>query len=101
MDSGAQARMRPIIEGVLKLYGMTRQEMVTESKRRGPVEARSACCWLARRLKIAVTITEMANMLGVKSHGSVRQGIERIENLRQRDRWLREGTDALLAELSA
>lgn len=101
VDSGVQARMRPIVDAVLKLYGITHEELLKDGKHRGAVEARSTCCWLARRLAVAVTLAEMATVVGVKTHGAVRQCELRIEKLRVRDRWLRENTDALLMELSA
>jgi len=102
IDLGVVARMRPIIDGVLKLYGFSRETLL-EGTTRGPIEARSSCCWLARQLELPITFDEIAASLSWverrRGRTMVQQGLARIRERRPKDKWLREGLDALLTEL--
>ena len=100
LDHGVDGRLRPIVDKVLELYGITR-EVLTEGSGRGPVEARSTYSWLAVQLGVNVTIEEIAKYVGASTKSLVVQGVERVEKLRLTDKWLRESTDRLLAELRA
>lgn len=96
--------MRPIIDAVLKRYGLTRELLVTTTAVRdvrASVEARSMCCWLARQIKLPITDQEIAAILGSSARSTVVQGVRRINALRDRDRVIREQTDALVVELGA
>lgn len=100
LDHAVDGRLRPIVDKVLELYGITR-EVLELGSGRGPVEARSTYCWLTLQLGLNVTMQEIAEYIGGSTKTLVVQGVERIEKLRQTDKWLRESTDRILAELRA
>ena len=94
-------RMSPIIEAVLKLYSIKHEALVQPGKSvRAITEARDVCCWLAKELKLPLTDDEIAASLN-KGGSVTKVAVRRTNKLRLRDRWLRESTDQLLAELSA
>ena len=92
--------MVPVIRAVAREFGLTETAVVTGGKLPTPVLARMVCYWLARRLRLRLTDTEIYRALGRK-RAVVQRSVDGIEKLRESDAWLRGITDRLLAELSA
>jgi chromosomal replication initiation ATPase DnaA len=96
-----QGRMQPIIDAVLRCYQLERQALDKPGRAiRAVTEARWVCCWLAQQLDIPLSSREIAAAFG-QGQTLWRTAIRQITKRRRQDTWLRENTDALLAELRA
>jgi hypothetical protein len=58
------------------------------------------CYWLARRLQLRLTDTEIYRALGRK-RVIIQRNVDQIDELRETDEWLKNTTDRLLRELQA
>lgn len=94
-------RMGPIIEAVLRRYQLEREALDKPGRAiKAICEARWVCYWAARELELPLSDTEIA-VVFQQGPTAARLGRLRITAQRKRDAWLRENTDALLAELRA
>ncbi len=92
--------MAPVIRAVAREFGLTEAVVVTGGKLPTPVLARMVCYWLARKLRLRLTDTEIYRALGRK-RVVIQRSVDEIDKRRGDDVWLREVTDRLLVELSA
>lgn len=92
--------MTPIIQAVLKRYGVQREALDAPGRStRGVSEARAICCWIAKDLTSLTDIEIGAHFK--KTRSFVPLAVRRIDRQRRKDKWLRDNTDQLLAELRA
>jgi len=98
-DLPAYGLLKPIFDKVCEQYRMTFVGLL-DGRTPLPLEARQVCCWLANKLQLRLTYTEIADVLG-RSRNTAERAVEAIERQRVEDAWLREVTDRLLAELRA
>lgn len=91
-------QMLPIFNRVGAVYKMPLSAMLSSTKSPTPVEARSVCCWLAKKLRLRLTTNELAQVLR-KHYNAVKRAAPRIEERRGTDPQLKAITDKLLADL--
>lgn len=91
--------MRPIIEGVFRLYGIKRSAADVREWSRDEVQVRRACCWAARQLLPAARQREIARVLGISVLSTVTYDVAAFEKLREEDGVLRRHVDQLIEAL--
>ncbi len=92
--------MMPIILAVTREYKLTEEVLVQPGQSPTPLQARRVCAWLAEQLGVRLSPGEVGRALG-RDRYAVFRGRALIAQHREKDSWLREMTDRLLAELSA
>jgi len=92
--------MEPVVVAVAQAFGITVAVLIAGDKRPPGPRARKVCCWLAKRLELRLTDTEIYRCLGVK-RVYVPSLVVEIDTQRKYDPWLCSMTDRLLEELGA
>ena len=92
--------MEPLVIAVAREFGIAPQVIIDSTMLPTPRQARQVCYWLARRLELRLTDTEIYRALGRKQ-GLVQRGVDQVNEQRETDEWLKNTTDRLLAELQS
>lgn len=88
------------IAAAAAVYGVSRGDVLSDTRASTPVRARFAAIWLASRM-VALNNSALGRVLGDRDHATIIHGLRRAEEMRADDPGFRVDTDAMLGALEA
>ena len=89
-----------IFEVVCKVCGLTKEQIVSDSRKRTIVDGRKMVC-AALKIKHNVTLTEIGEMLGNRDHTSIRHLLLKFKDHCQNDEEFRRKAKSVLNKIGS
>lgn len=84
-----------IIDASALAFGLSSLDLLGRDRSKSASEARAVACYVARRCT-RMSFPQIGKAMGKRDHTTVMSACHRIEQMRQRDEWLRAAVSVLL-----